>query len=158
MQATILAVPHSIAASCMSARRYSLDTNVLIYSVDQGAGVRHQQAIALVEKMAGKECLLTLQSLSEFFSAAIRKGKMPVEAAKGQVEDWMALFPVAAADAAVVTRAMESVEKRQFSYWDAMLVETAVRAGVNCLYSEDMQHGQIWRGMEIINPFMEECL
>ncbi len=102
---------------CMSANRYSLDTNILIYSVDHDAGERHHQAIALVDEMVGKDCLLTLQSLSEFFSAATRKGKIPIEDAKGQVEDWMELFPVAAADAAVVVRAMESVEKKQFSYW-----------------------------------------
>lgn len=138
---------------CMSVNRYSLDTNVLIYSIDQGAGVRHQQAIRLIDEMVGADCLLTLQSLSEFFSASTRKGKMPVEEARGQVEDWMELFPVVAADTTVIARAMELVETRQFSYWDAMLVETAVRAGVTCLYSEDMQHGQIWRGMEIINPF-----
>ncbi len=137
----------------MSANRYSLDTNILIYSVDRDAGERHQKAVALMDEMVGKRCLLTLQSLSEFFSAATRKGKMPVEDARAQVEDWMVLFPTVTADSQVVVRAMESVSRRQFSYWDAMLVETAVRAGVTHLYSEDMQHGQHWRGMEIINPF-----
>lgn len=79
---------------------------------------------------------------------------MSIEDAKGLVEDWMVLFPVVTADAAAVVGAMESVEKQRFSYWDAVLVETAARAGVTHLYSEDMQHGQIWRGMEIINPFI----
>ena len=137
----------------MSAKSYSLDTNVLIYSVDRDAGERHQQAMQLMDEMVGKECVLTLQSLSEFFSAVTRMRKMPIEEAKGQVDDWMMLFPVVAADTHVISKAMESVLKRQFSYWDAMIVETAVRASVSHLYSEDMQHGQIWKGMEIVNPF-----
>ena len=67
----------------MSAKSYSLDTNVLIYSVDRDAGERHQQAMQLMDEMVGKECVLTLQSLSEFFSAVTRKRKMPIEEAKG---------------------------------------------------------------------------
>jgi len=137
----------------MSAERYSLDTNILIYCIDGDAGDRHQRAIQLMQEMITSDCTLTLQSLSEFFSVATRKGKMPKQDAIDQINDWMTLFPIIHAVPTTLKIAMNAVWKHQFSFWDAMLVETSVQAGVTHLYSEDMQHRQIWKGMTIENPF-----
>ena len=137
----------------MSAERYSLDTNILIYSIDNQAGERHQLAIKLMQKMIVSDCVLTLQSLSEFFSAATRKGKMPIQDAIAQIDDWMTLFPVINAVPTTLRMAMNGVQDHQFSFWDAMIVETSVQAGVTRLFSEDMQHRQAWKGMVIENPF-----
>ncbi len=137
----------------MSAERYCLDTNILIYSIDSQAGNRHQNAMKLMQKMMLSDCVLTLQSLSEFFSASTRKGKMPKQEAIAQVGDWMTLFPVVNAVPTTLNMAMNAVQKHQFSFWDAMILETAVQAGVTLLYSEDMQHKQTWKGMVIENPF-----
>lgn len=138
----------------MSAERYSLDTNILIYSVDRQAGERHTRAIEWIKEMARCDCILTLQSLTEFYSAVVRKNKMPRKDARAQVEDWMILFPVIAASPLTIKRAMEAVEHHGLSFWDAMLLEAAAQAGVTRLLSEDMQHGRIWRGMSIQNPFL----
>ena len=137
----------------MSAERFSLDTNILIYSIDCDAGDRHQRAVQLMQEMITSDCTLTLQSLSEFFSVTTRKGKMPKQDAIEQINDWMTLFPVIHAVPTTLKMAMNAVWKHQFSFWDAMLVETSVQAGVTRLYSEDMQHQQIWKGMIIENPF-----
>ena len=137
----------------MSAERYCMDTNVLIYSIDSQAGESHQRAIKLMQEMMISDCVLTLQSLAEFFSAATRKGKMPKQDAIAQVNDWMSLFPVINAVPTTLKMAMNAVQEHQFSFWDAMILETAVQAGVTRLYSEDMQHKQLWKGMVIENPF-----
>ena len=137
----------------MSAEKYTLDTNVLVYSVDRQAGERHHKSIELIKKMAQCQCILTLQALSEFYSAVTRKNKMPQKDARDQINDWMVLFPVVAADPATLHRAMQAAEDHQFSFWDSMLLETAVRAGVTHFISEDMQHGRLWKGMSIENPY-----
>jgi len=137
----------------MSAKRYCMDTNILIYSIDNQAGNRHLNAIRLMQEMMLSDCVLTLQSLGEFFHAATRKGKMPKQDAIAQVSDWMSLFPVINAIPTTLTMAMHAVVEHQFSFWDAMILETAVQAGVTHLYSEDMQHKQSWKGMIIENPF-----
>lgn len=138
----------------MSDEKYTLDTNILIYSVDREAGERHQQSIVLMEEMSQCDCILTLQALSEFFSAATRKGKMPKSDAREQINDWMILFPVITAEPRTLQRVMKAVEAHQFSFWDAMLLETAAQAGVTRFLSEDMQHGRNWRGMRVHNPYM----
>ena len=52
-----------------------------------------------------------------------------------------------------VKQAMKTVDDHKFSFWDAMLLETAVHAGVTRFFSEDMQHGRCWKGMSIQNPY-----
>jgi predicted nucleic acid-binding protein len=77
--------------------RYTLDTNILIYAIDSKAGEKHQKAIDIVDKAIFQDCLWTLQVLGEFYFATTRKGKMPMEKAEQQVNDWQLLFPVVAA-------------------------------------------------------------
>ena len=137
----------------MSDEKYTLDTNILIYSIDRQAGERHRKSIELIEEMSRCDCILTLQALSEFYSAVSRKNKMPRDEAEAQVNDWMILFPVVNAEPGILQRAMKAVDDHKFSFWDAMLLETAVQAGVTRFLSEDMQHGRIWKGMSIQNPY-----
>jgi len=139
----------------MSAKRYSMDTNILIYSIDSQAGERHLRAMEIMQEMMNSDCVLTLQSLAEFFNASTRKGKMPKQEAMAQINDWMLLFPIAHAVPTTLKMAMKAVQEHQFSFWDAMILETAVQAGVDHLFSEDMQHNQTWKGMVIENPFSQ---
>lgn len=141
------------ANSCMSAELISLDTNILVYSVDLDAGVRHDKAIEIFLRLAPANCVLSLQALCEFFSAVTRKKLMPVEDALAQLEDWQQLFPVVAAKGVTLARATRALQRYRLSFWDAMLWATVREAGVATLLSEDFQHGQDIEGVRIINPF-----
>ena len=77
----------------MKAQRFSVDTNILIYSIDMDAGTRHEQARAVMDALPDADCVLTLQALAEFFHAVTRKDKMPAAEAAGMVRDWMKSFP-----------------------------------------------------------------
>jgi len=139
----------------MKAQRFSIDTNILIYSIDTDAGTRHEQAREVMDALPDADCVLTLQALAEFFHAVTRKDKMPVEEAAAMVHDWMELFPVAVADGRTLTGAIHMKMAESFSFWDAMLVEAARTAGVTRLLSEDMQNGRIVGALHIENPFKE---
>jgi predicted nucleic acid-binding protein len=133
--------------------RFSIDTNVLIYSIDADAGLRHEQAMALLDELAKRDCMLTLQALAEFFHAVTRKDKMPVADARAMVQDWMTLFPTATADARTLPAAIELRAEHGFAFWDAMLVQTARGAGVTRLLTADMQHGRRVGPLLLENPF-----
>jgi predicted nucleic acid-binding protein len=90
----------------MNAQRFSVDTNILIYSIDADAGTRHEQARAVMGALPDADCVLTLQALAEFFHAVTRKDKMPAAEAAAMVHDWMELFPVAVADGRSLTGAI----------------------------------------------------
>lgn len=139
----------------MKAQRFSVDTNILIYSIDNEAGTRHQQALEIMDRLPDTDCVLTLQALAEIFHAVTRKNKMPAEEASAMVHDWMELFPVAVADSRTLTGAIRLKEEQTFAFWDAMLVEAARASGVSRLLSEDMQDGRVIDGLRIENPFKD---
>lgn len=139
----------------MTGRRVSLDTNILVYSVDLDAGNKHDKAVELFAGLTPSNCVLSLQSLCEFYSAVTRKKLMPTDDAMAQIDDWQQLFPVVSAKAATLTRACAAVKRYhyQLAFWDAMLWATIREAGVATLLSEDFQHEQHIDGVQIINPF-----
>ncbi|MBI3516675.1 MAG: hypothetical protein HY060_21810, partial [Proteobacteria bacterium] len=86
--------------------RFTLDTNILVYSVDNAAGAKHRLAIEIVDRAAERDCCLTLQALSEFYAAVTRKNIVPPAEAAAQASDWLEIFPCAAASPAAVRVAL----------------------------------------------------
>lgn len=137
-------------------RRFSLDTNILVYAADRDADPSRREASrALVAGAAGRDCLLTLQSLAEFFAATTRKNRLTPEAAAGFVGDWLEVFPVVPNASADLPDAIRAVESQRISFWDAMLWAAVRRAGCSILLTEDFQDGRELRGVRFINPFLE---
>jgi predicted nucleic acid-binding protein len=133
--------------------RFTLDTNVLIYSADGAAGMRHQLAIEIVSRAARSNCWLMLQAISEFYSAVTRKAIMPKDRAVALAGYWLDLFPHAAASAHAVRAALGDALAGRASYWDALLVATAGEVGCAVMLSEDLADGATLSGVEIHNPF-----
>lgn len=132
--------------------RFTLDSNVLVYAVARSEGVRHEAAREIVNRAAGLDCWLTLQSLSEFYSVTRRKG-IPAQTAAAQVENWLTAFPSAAVTASAIRRALTDHLGSLASYWDALLVATAAEAGCTLVLSEDMADGAMLGGVRIHKPF-----
>ncbi len=133
--------------------RFTLDSNILIYAVDSQAGARHRAAASLVVHAAQGDCVLLLQALGEFFHVTTRKTGLSASNAGIAVERWKAVFPVYAAGEQTLDPAIELVKRHSFSFWDAMLWETARQAGCRLLLSEDLQDGQALGGVTCVNPF-----
>jgi predicted nucleic acid-binding protein len=100
----------------MIAERLTLDTNILFYVLDVSAGERHKRAKVLLQNVLQRDCVLTLQALAEFFSAATRKLQMPLAEARGQVEDWQSLFPIVLPEVDTINRAIAAVEQHRLSF------------------------------------------
>ena len=49
-------------------------------------------------------------------------------------------------------------EDHRLSFYDALIVVSAIEAGCDVLYSEDMQHGRTIGGLAIVNPFFENAV
>jgi predicted nucleic acid-binding protein len=140
----------------MSVERLSLDANILVYTIDIEAGKRQEQAQEIVSRAARRDCILSLQTLCEFFAATTRKGKLTAAQAYAHVEDWQTLFPVVAATPGSLRLAMRAVEQHSLSFWDAMQWAVAKQAGATLLLSEDLQHGRELEGVRFRNPFLDD--
>jgi predicted nucleic acid-binding protein len=137
----------------MSAERFTLDTNILVYSVDIKAGYRREAAADILKAAARRNCWLTLQAVSEFYAVVTRKGVVPPPEAADQVRDWLDIFSCAAASADAVRFALSASIARRASYWDALLVATAAEAGCKVILSEDLSDRADLGGVKVQNPF-----
>ena len=133
--------------------RLSFDSNILVYAADRDAGKKHAMAVDLLDRASDSDCILTLQSLTEFFRAVTQKGKRTPTEAAGFVNDWLAIFPVFAADERCLTGAIEAVRQHTLAFWDAMLWSTARQANCRLLLTEDLHDGQTIGGVTFVNPF-----
>ena len=138
-------------------RRFSLDTNILVYASDRSAGDRHEQSKNLVAHAAKCDCVLTLQALAEFYHATTRKNLLQASVARAFVHDWLAVFQITSADASAFVDAIEAVQEHKIAFWDAMLWAAARRSGCSAVISEDMQDGRLLGGVEFINPFSDNA-
>lgn len=130
------------------------DTNVLVYCTDTTSPKKQARAKDLVARMtAAGSAVLSTQVLIELFHTVVRKQKMPPQAARALTLAY-STWPVISSDAVLVNAAIEKSIAHKLSIWDAMVVEAALRAGAQTLYSEDLSHGQRFGALTVVNPFM----
>jgi predicted nucleic acid-binding protein len=148
---------HGHATNSMSAdaAQEFVDTNVLIYAFDASAGAKQASARQLLERLwdTGTGCL-SVQVLQEFFVTTTRKvaHPLPVDEATERVREF-ATWKVFAPTANDVLAAIALQKQAQLSFWDAMMVQAAAELGCDVLWTEDMNNGQLLRGVRVRNPF-----
>lgn len=126
------------------------DTNILVYA--QQAGVKGERARALFAN-GGK---LSVQVLNEFAAVSRRKQSKNWQEIAEAISDVLAVvdWPLAlTVDINTAARAL--AEAHRFPFYDALIVASAIEAGCDTLYSEDMQHGRTIGSLAIVNPFRE---
>ena len=137
---------------------YFVDTNVLVYAHDAGSGWKHDVARALVESLwRDRSGVLSTQVLHELYVNVRRKAARPLDrtAARSLIEDYLS-WEVVVNDGASVLKAIEFEERHHISFWDALIVQAAEAASVDVLYTEDLNHGQAYGNVEVVNPFLRE--
>jgi len=53
------------------------------------------------------------------------------------------------------TAAVSLARDHGLSFYDALIVASAIESGCDILYTEDLQHGRSFGGLAIVNPFLE---
>ncbi len=132
---------------------FFVDTNILVYADDQADPRKRDIARDLLQTaiLEGK-AKLSFQVLTEFFNVATRKLGLPAAAARRRVDIYASLevFKPAVVD---LLAAIDLHRLHQLSIWDALIVRAAHASGCRVLYTEDLQHGRRFDGLEVINPF-----
>jgi predicted nucleic acid-binding protein len=130
-----------------------LDTNVLVYAaVGTGRDERkRERALALVESA---DFGTSAQVLQEFYVTVVKKAArplLPIQALEW-IEQWTA-FPCQAIDHQLVRIAIELSKRYAVSYWDAAILAAAEALGAETVYSEDLNDGQHYGRVRVVNPF-----
>ena len=135
--------------------RTFVDTNVLLYAHDASESYKQPVARALLEELwADRSGVLSTQVLQEFYVVATRKFQPPMP--RSDARELVALYAtwlVVQIDPALILDAAALEERAQLSFWDALIVEAARRAGATRLVTEDLQDGRRIEGIAIQDPF-----
>ncbi len=134
--------------------RFFVDTNILVYAHDRGAGEKHRMARSVVERLwRDRSGALSTQVLQELYVNVRRKAAAPisVEEARRLIEDYLS-WEVVINDGPSMLRAMEIEARYAISYWDALIIQAAEQCGAEVLYSEDLSHGQRYGSVEVVDP------
>jgi predicted nucleic acid-binding protein len=132
----------------------ALDTNVLAYAAGVNGTAKKQEALELIQGLAGETLVVPVQALGELFNVLVRKAAWTRAEAAGAVLRWSEAGAAVATTPSVLFRALELSGRHQFSIWDAVIASAAAEAGCRLLLSEDLQDGFTWRGVIIANPFI----
>lgn len=130
------------------------DTNVLLYSVstvpEEADKTRKAQAL-----LASRDIGLSVQVLQEFYVQATRASRaepLTHDEAMGFIRAWRR-FPTQELTLAVMDDALALKARFQVSYWDAEIIAAARASGCTEVLSEDLNDGQDYGGVRVVNPF-----
>lgn len=135
-------------------RRVFLDTNVLLYAISQSEEESEKSRIAN-EIIVSERIVLSVQVLQEFYVQATKRTRKPRithEDAVGLIQRW-SKFEVVSLTYKLFKHALQIKQRYQISYWDAAVVAAAVSAGCGELFTEDLNAGQEYEGVRVVNPF-----
>ena len=131
-----------------------IDSNILVYLADMHDDGKREVAKGVVaDAMRYPErYLVSTQTLAEFSNVCLGKFKMDVKTVRDYLGFLRGLNVVPYLSAAV-DRALEVRARYQLQFYDALLLATAEANGCDVFLSEDLNPGQIYCGMTVVNPF-----
>ena len=134
--------------------KFFLDTNILIYSF--GASTKKIRATELIKKAHLKNGCISYQVIQEFLNVAVRKFENPFKYDDLQLYLKKILFPICEVfpSEKLYSDAIEIMERWKYSFFDSLIIASALESQSSILYSEDLQHGQKIRNLTIVNPFI----
>jgi len=130
-----------------------IDTNIWLYafirSQDQ---TKTQKAKALIT--SNILISVSVQVINEVCVNVLRKEKLPETDIRDIIEDFYALYHIIPATQAQQVHASHLRQRYSISFWDGLILASALASGTDTLFSEDMQHGlRIENQLTIVNPF-----
>jgi predicted nucleic acid-binding protein len=138
----------------MSDRSF-VDTSVLVYAHDLDAGERHAVAARLVAELwETRAASISTQVLQELYVNVTRRipSPLPRAVARHLVRTYSA-WPTETVGPAEIQLASEVEERHQLSFWDALIVAAALKAGATRILTEDMGPGRTISEIRIESPF-----
>jgi predicted nucleic acid-binding protein len=132
-----------------------VDTNILIYAHDHSAGDKHTRARDLIRALwqSGQGCL-SIQVLQEFYVTITQKVAKPLmpNVAVQIIAD-LSVWQVHRPGVEDVLDAIRLQGQYQISFWEAMIVASAIQLGCHTIWSEDLSTGQIYDTVTVQSPF-----
>ena len=129
-----------------------LDTNIFVYSLDQSDSGKRKKCRNLIKSLTDKNSgVISTQVLQELYVAATAKLGADPLLVKDIIRSLERLETVVVSPT-LIKEAIDCSLINRLSFWDALIVVTAESAHCEILWTEDLKHGQVIRGVCIENP------
>ena len=136
-----------------------VDTNVLIYSIDNRVPAKKERAVLWLEELGRhKAIVLSPQSLNEFYVVATLRLGFPRDISTRDLVWKLVRWCKAPLDAEVSRHAWLIEDRIGYRYFDCLLIASALRADCSFFLSEDLQHERRIGELTILNPFLTSPL
>jgi predicted nucleic acid-binding protein len=137
--------------------RFFLDTNIFVYAFDEDSSQKRQNADKLIrEALASQRGVTSYQVVQEFFNVALRRFQKPMSGS--EAEDYLGTVfrPLLAVHSStgLFVEALRIHKERRLSWYDSLIVSGAIHSQCEILFTEDLQHGQRFGSLQIVNPFL----
>lgn len=138
--------------STTAKRRGLVDSNICLYALSGGQDAQNDKAVeAEAGLFADGNILVTEQVYKEVAANIYRKFGMPAKEVVRLLRglDQAELVPFQTSH---VARAILLAEAQTLSFWDALLVQSAIEAQAEEIWSEDLQDGRLFLATRVANP------
>ena len=132
----------------------AIDTNILVYAEGYGDPERGLAATAVLNRLAGR-IAISVQVFGELYNVLTRKARIEPATVVQRLSDWVDAATVIETRQRTLQHALRLAADHHMQIWDAIVVAAADEAGCRVLLSEEMQHGFVWGGVSILDPFRE---
>ena len=130
-----------------------IDTNVWVYALSGQDNVKRRIAIDLIAKSFRNDAIcVSSQVLKEFANFAFKKTKKSA-AQINEMLSRIASYGFVAETKELVLASVTEKEEWQVGFYDALIIEAANKAGCSILYTEDLNDGQVYGDVLVVNPF-----
>ena len=137
--------------------RVFVDTNIFVYAYDTHDAEKQRRAQDVMRSgIESESIVLSVQVLGEFFTVVTKRIPSPLSVDEAEdVLNLVSILPIVEIDRRMVHRAIETHRRYRITYWDSLIVAAAERAGCTQILSEDLNAGQSYNGIVVVNPFSE---
>lgn len=131
-----------------------LDTNFLVYTTDNNDTAKKKLSRSILKKIANQDNpVVSTQVIQEFYVTLTQKLLIDPLLVKSIIHSFEH-FETVCINVNIINEAIDCNIVNKLSFWDSLIVCAAENAKCELLYTEDLNHGQIIRGVKIINPFL----
>ena len=136
--------------------KFFIDTNILVYSFDTNNKNKKKISENIIEEAlkTGKGSI-SFQVAQEFLNVATRKFSAPMSYDDAQVYLGMVLRPLCKVFSSInlYSKSLEVLDRYKYSFYDSLIISSAIELNCKYLLSEDLKSGQKIEGIEIVNPY-----
>jgi predicted nucleic acid-binding protein len=139
--------------NCIVAKIF-IDTNILVYTLDKNDINKQNKARSALKIIKENDTpVISTQVLQEFYNASTAKLNTDKLLAKTMVHNFTNMETVQI-NIDIIEQGIDISIVSKISFWDGLIIASAEYAKCSIIVSEDLNNGQIIRGIKIINPFV----